>query len=45
MNICVQICKFIYKALKIPIYFYIEKKLKTLSYPHILVAHTENSIL
>ena len=45
MNICVQICKFIYKALKIPIYFYIEKKLKTLSYPHILVAQTENSVL
>ena len=44
MNIYVQICKFIYKALKIPIYFYIEKKLKTLSYPHILVAQTENSL-
>ena len=45
MNICGQICKFIYKALKFPIYFYIEKKLKTLSYPHILVAQTENSLL
>ena len=45
MNMCVQICKFIYKAFKIPIYFYIEKKLKTLSYPHIVVAQTENSLL
>ena len=45
MNICVQICKFIYKALKIPMYFYIEKKLKTLSYPHIVVTQTENSLL
>ena len=27
MNICVQIGKFIYKALKFPIYFYTEKKL------------------
>ena len=45
MNICAQICKFIYKALKFLIYFYIEKKLKTLSYPHILVAQTENSLL
>ena len=45
MNISAQLCKFIYKALKFPIYFYIEKKLKTLSYPYILVAQTENSLL
>ena len=45
MNICAQICKFIYEALKFPIYFYTEKKLKTLSYPHILVAQAENSLL
>ena len=45
MNICAQICKFINKALKFPIYFYIEKKLKTLSYPYILVAQTEHSLL
>ena len=45
MNICAQICKFIYKALKFPIYFYIEKKRKTLPYPRILVAQTENSLL
>ena len=45
MNICAQLCKFIYKALKFQIYFYIEKKLKTLSYPYILVAQTENSLL
>ena len=45
MNICAQICKFIYKALKFPIYFYIEKKLKTLSYPQVLVALAKNSLL
>ena len=44
MNICADICKFIYKVLKFPIYFYVEKKLKTLSYPYILVAQTENSL-
>ena len=42
MNTCAQICKLIFKALKFPIYVYIEKKLKTPSYPHILEAQTEN---
>ena len=45
MNICAQICKFIYKALKLPIYFYIEKKLKTQPYPHVFVALAKNSLL
>ena len=45
MNICAQICNFIYNALKFPIYFYIEKKFKTLSYPHVLVALAKNSLL
>ena len=34
---------FIYEGFKFPIHFHIEKKLNTLSYPHILVAQTENS--
>ena len=36
---------FICKALKFPVYFYIEKKLTTLSDPLVLVALAKNSLL
>ena len=36
---------FVHRALKFPISFQIEKKLKTISYPYVFVAQTVNSLL
>ena len=44
MNLHISAHMFICKDLKFPVYFYIEKKLRTLSYSHVLVALTKNNL-
>ena len=44
MNLHISAHMFICKALNFPVYFYIDKKLRALSYPHVLVALTKNNL-
>ena len=44
MNLHISAHIFICKALKFPVFFNIEKKLRTLLYPYVLVALAKNNL-